>query len=133
MGVDHIGYAVKSISQSKEQFAALGYFFDDEKPDILRRVNVSVGKNGGVRVELLSPLNTADKSPIDGYLDKIGSTPYHICYEVSDIDKAISELQEIGFTVLGSPAESVPLEGTVCFLYSTDIGLIEIIDYLIDK
>ncbi len=29
VGVDHIGYAVKDIMQSKEVFIALGYVFDE--------------------------------------------------------------------------------------------------------
>ncbi len=124
--IDHVGYAVKDIAQAKEQFIALGYVFGGEKRDDYRRVNVSVGKMGGVRVELLAPLDGV-KSPVDVYLDKVGNTPYHICYEVTEMDDAITELQAIGFTMLGAPAESVPLEGTVCFLYSINIGLIELI------
>ena len=128
IGVDHIGYAVKDMKSAREQFSALGYEFGEEKPDEHRKVRLSMGQMGGVKVELLAPLNN-EKSPVDGYLSKLGSTPYHICYEVCEIDGAVSELQDKGFTILGVPAYSVPLEGTVCFLYSPEIGLIEIIDY----
>lgn len=67
---------------------------------------------GGWKVELLSPID-GERSPVDGYLSKIGSTPYHICYQVEDIEGAISILQDCGFTLMSSPAPSEPLNGTV--------------------
>lgn len=88
----------------------------------------SPSEKWGVRVELLAPLE-GDKSPVDGYLNKVCSTPYHICYEVTSVNDAILELKAIGFIVLEAPVESIPLEGMVCFLYSADMGLIELIDY----
>ncbi len=130
VGVDHIGYAVKDIMHSRDVFIALGYVFDEVKADEYRQVNVSLGENGGVRIELLAALDKEKKSPIDGYINKVGSTPYHICYEVNDIQDAITELQNIGFTMLGNPTESIPLGGIVCFLYSSEIGLIELISYM---
>ena len=66
------------------------------------------------------------KSPIDNYLKTIGNTPYHICYRVDNIWQGIEELQSKGFTLLGNPAESIPLGGDVVFLYSTEIGLTEL-------
>ena len=126
--VDHIGYAVKDIESSKKIFNSLGYEFDQNRVDEERKVNVSVGKLGSYRVELLAPLDGVN-SPIDGYLSKVGSTPYHICYVVSDMNNTIEELKEIGFTQIGYPSPSIPLGGNVCFLYSNEIGMVELIKY----
>ncbi len=79
-------------------------------------------------IELLVPID-GQKSPVDGYLQKMGATPYHICYQVVDMENAVKELQDIGFTQLGYPAPSEPLEGEVCFLYSNEIGMLELIKY----
>ena len=128
LSVDHIGYAVKEMASAREQFMALGFTFKDEKVDELRNVNVSVGENQGIRIELLSPVK-GERSPIDGYLQKIGSTPYHICYRVDNMDTAIEELRYQGFTLMGYPDCSVPLGGKVCFLYSSELGIVELIDY----
>ena len=58
----------------------------------------------------------------------MGSTPYHICYQVKGMKTALEEIQRMGFTLMGYPAPSDPLDGEVCFLYSTEIGIIELID-----
>ncbi len=127
LGIDHVGYAVKDINHAKEKFKVLGYQFSESKVDDLRRVNVSIGRVGAFKIELISPIEIV--SPVGGYLSKVGSTPYHICYSVNDIDESISKLCSQGFTQLGKPDLSVPLSGIVCFLYSLDIGLIELIEY----
>ena len=126
--VDHIGYAVKDMKQAKKKFEALGFIFSDEKEDELRSVNVCVASKGDIRIELLSPVE-GKRSPVDSYLNKIGNTPYHICYRTVDIDTTIEDLQKEGFTLLRRPAPSIPLGGDVCFLYSADIGMIELISY----
>ncbi len=127
VAVDHIGYAVNDMASAKEKFQALGYTFEDESVDALRNVNVCVGKMGGYKVELLAPLKDK-KSPIDGTLKKMGSTPYHICYQVMGMGKAIEKLQDAGYTMMGYPAPSEPLGGEVCFLYSSEIGIVELIE-----
>ncbi len=127
-GVDHIGYAVKDLVSAREFFKALGFDFSVEEEDLLRSVNVCVASDlRGSRIELLAPAK--EKSPIDSYLKKIGPTPYHICYETDNMDDSISELTKIGFTLLSKPEISVPLKGSVCFLYEAEIGLIELIKY----
>ena len=129
IGIDHVGYAVNDLNEAKERFEALGFSFSDDVIDELRDVNVSLGTNPeGFRVELLSPVE-GRKSPIDGFLRKTGPTPYHICYKTSDIDESIAALKENGFTLMSTPAISVPLKGDVCFLYSSEIGIIELISY----
>lgn len=157
IGIDHVGYAVEDIDSASRFFSVLGFSFSEKRIDNLRRVMVSVGKMnsdsysldggiedgfkesviheelsfsntmGGWKVELLSPVS-GEKSPIDGILSKIGSAPYHICYKVSDIKGAVSYLQGEGFTLLSDPAPSEPLNGMVCFLYSGEIGIIELIE-----
>lgn len=127
--IDHIGYAVRDMGEAKKRFEALGFTFSETQADEFRNVNVCVATSlNGIRVELLSPLETK-KSPIDTYLNKIGNTPYHICYLTKNITETISALQSEGFTALGVPLPSVPLGGNVCFLYSNEIGLIELIEY----
>lgn len=128
-GIDHIGYAVKDIDKAKEEFKALGFEFCAVMEDEYRSVMVCVGTlKDGTRIELLSP--PADKkSPVDTYLKKIGSTPYHICYKSDDISTSVKELQENGFTLIGAVAPSIPLGGDVCFMYSNTIGMIEVIEY----
>lgn len=127
--VDHIGYAVKDIYSAIGIFEALGYRFQPPVVDAYRKVNVCVGKMGrGLKVELLSPLD-GGKSPIDGIIQKNGATPYHICYKVKDIHAAIERLRGHGFLLIDNPARSDPLGGDVCFLFSPEVGIVELIKY----
>lgn len=59
----------------------------------------------------------------------MGSTPYHICYQGKNIERAINYLQDAGYTLIEEPEYSEPLGGIVCFLYANEIGIIELIQY----
>ena len=126
--IDHIGYAVKDIAQAIPLFAALGFEFMPDTSDSVRNVKVCLGSSGGVKVELCAPVGDT-KSPVDGILAKNGATPYHICYRVSDIQETMERLRDSGFMPLGEPAESEPLGGIVCFMFSAQAGIIELIEY----
>lgn len=128
--VDHIGYAVKDIRSAIGSFEVLGYSFGSVRVDACRKVNVCLGESvcGGAKIELLSPMD-GEKSPIDGVLQKNGAAPYHICYKVKDIHVAIERLGGYGFLLIDSPARSEPLGGDVCFLFSPQVGIVELIEY----
>ncbi len=134
LGIDHIGYAVIDMGAARRVFSVLGYGFSEEVIDDRRNVTVCMAENvhGGVKVELLAPV-PGRRTPIDGYLKAMGSTPYHLCYKVDDMEMSVARLQETGFTLLCEPALSVPLGGDVCFLYSMEIGMIELIEHRIEK
>ena len=51
--------------------------------------------NSSPRIELLAPHD--DKSPINNILKKLGATPYHICYEVDNIEECIVSLKREKF------------------------------------
>ena len=94
MNVDHIGYAVKNIDASRQAFEELGYVFDPVVNDTDRNIFISFGRLGDYRIELVSPLDPALPSPVDGTLKKSGNTPYHICYTSSRFEDDIKELQQ---------------------------------------
>jgi len=128
--VHHIGYAVKSISKSLEMFVNLGY--DIQKPreiDEKRKVEIAFVQNNNYLLELISPLN--NESPIINYLDKIGNTPYHICYETNDIEGAIATLRKQRYLIVEKPSEAVALNNQrVAFLYHPNYGLLELLEIL---
>lgn len=128
MKIDHIGYAVRNMGFAISVFELLGYTFQETKIDDARKVKVKIGTLDATRIELLSPIG-GEKSPIDNYLEKLGCTPYHICYEVENMAAGIQELTDKEFTLVNAPAPSEPLGGVVAFLYSIEIGLIELIEY----
>ena len=100
--VHHIGYAVKNIQQSLEMFQKIGYSLES-KPmiDMKRKVEIAFVQNNNYLVELISPID--DESPIKSYLEKIGNTPYHFCYETKDIAASIIELKKQRYFVIEKP------------------------------
>lgn len=129
MTVDHVGYAVKNLDESRIKFEALGFRFENKIIDTARNLNILFGVNGNERIELLEVLNKNNPSPIDSYLKKIGPTPYHICYKSADIEKDVRELRNDGFIVVVLPQEAIAFGGKkVVFLYEKSIGIIELVE-----
>ena len=107
----HVGNAVRDLSRAIPVYRNLfGYVlvsgpFDDPL------LNVSVcflsRGEGDPAIELVAPLGP--NSPIDRTLKK-GGGPYHICYQVADINAAIRHLTEQGSFLLSGPVPAVAFE-----------------------
>lgn len=132
MKIHHIGYAVKNIEKSKNGFQQLGYQDEgDMIIDYTRNVKILFMVNGEQRVELIEPYNMKNKSPVDKYLlkQKDMAIPYHLCYEVADIDVKIEELRKDKFILAESPKEAPAInDAKVAFLYKRTVGLIELVE-----
>lgn len=78
-------------------------------------------------IELLAPHD--EKSPINNILKKTGVSPYHICYEVDDIETSFADLKKEKFMPVSKIKVSNAFDNhKVCFFFKKDIGLIEIIE-----
>lgn len=129
MKIDHIGYAVSNMDDAVSAFALLGYSFSPVIKDTDRNIYISFGTLDGCRIELVSPLDTANPSPVDGVLKKGGNTPYHICYKSSDFDSDLEDLKKQHFNVAIPPAPACAFDGKrVAFLYHLKIGLLEVVE-----
>ena len=60
---------------------------------------------------------------------KKGTTPYHTCYTVSDVQSSFEQLKELGFTPLFNPVPA-PAFGNrlICYFWKKTTGLIEIVE-----
>jgi len=127
MKVHHVGYAVKSIEDARKEFELLGFRCESETVlDNVRKVRILFMTNDTCRIELIEP-NESD-NPIESILKKVGSSPYHICYESEDIESDARLLKEKGFRVISDVSQAPALGNkNVCFLYSKDIGIIELV------
>lgn len=127
MKVHHIGYAVNDIEDAKKSLSELGYDFGDVIEDKSRKVRISFGVNGAYAVELVSP--AGDETPVDLFLNKVGPTPYHICYEVENIEDKIKELRKMGFIQNSKIRKATAINNRrVVFLSSLNAGLIELVE-----
>lgn len=129
MKIDHIGYAVKRIDMAIDAFQKLGYEFEPVIDDIDRNVKLTFGVKDGYRVELISPLDKKNESPVDQYLSNAIGTPYHICYESENLETEVEELKSQGYKVVIEPKPAIAFGGRrVVFMMSIGFGLMEIVE-----
>lgn len=129
MEIDHIGYAVKKIDKAQETFEKLGFQFGTMTDDTDRNLKIVFGEKDKYRIELIAPLDKSKKSPADIYLEKIGPTPYHICYRSDNIEGDMKELQDQGFRIVIELRKAAALEEKrVVFMINLAVGIIEIVE-----
>lgn len=129
MKIDHIGYAVKRIDRAMRSFEKLGYTFESVVEDTDRNVKLAFGDKDGYRIELVSPLDRNQESPVDQYLSNVVGTPYHICYESDRFDTDMETLEAQGFKVVIEPCPAVAFNGKrVVFMMNIGFGLMEIVE-----
>lgn len=96
--VDHIGIAVQHLEASIESWC--------EAFGLKKGVVEKLEENGvhlahleapeGPSIELVSPLG--ESSPVGNFLKKRGEGIHHFCFEVDNIDEAMSRLKEKGIS-----------------------------------
>lgn len=125
----HVGIACFDIDKTSVYYVAMGYQKTETIIDPLQNVKVCVLRKSEMpTIELLEPVD--EKSPICGILkNKGGVSPYHICYQIPDMDMSIMELRGMGFIpTSGPPKKSNVFSRKVCFLYHKSMGIIELIE-----
>ena len=128
----HIGIAVAKIEAAIAAFQNLGWILEEDPViDVERGVRLAFLKrvDSGEMLELVSPLH--DNSPVSSTLKmmKNASTPYHICYEVKDIEQAILVLRKEGYQCISVLMPAVAFQGRrVVFLLNINAGLVELLE-----
>ncbi len=128
MKIHHVGYLVKNLEKAQSQFESMGYRSEGIPVyDGYRGIDVIFLKKEGYRIELVCPRN--GDSIVSSLCKKLGNTPYHICYEVDDIEQSVQELAKLRFVVWEQPHEAPAIDGRrIVFLISSQIGLIELVE-----
>lgn len=126
--IHHIGYLVKNIEKSILEFKSLGYdTISDITYDNIRDIDICFMKNNGYCIELVCPCS--NKSIVYSLLKKLGEGPYHICYEVNNIDKSSEILREKGYFPLGEKIIAPALDNRlVIFFQKKYVGMIELVE-----
>lgn len=128
MTIHHIGYLVKKLERARLAFEALGYSVEQEMVrDEFRKVDIVFLVKDGYRIELVSPYDPA--SVVAGLLARTGNSPYHVCYEVEDLDREVESLREAHYVVNSEPAPAPACGGArVAFLVHPYLGMVELLE-----
>lgn len=92
--IDHLGIAVKSLSQARKFYEQLGLGPIEEETVPHEGVKVAMIPVGESRIELLEP--TSPDSVIGKFLEKRGEGLHHVAIHVSDLTHTIETLKASG-------------------------------------
>lgn len=112
--ISHLGIAVKDLEEARRFYqSVLGMESSDPIIGGDGTIQVSMVNAGNAVVELLQP--TGEGGVVAKFLEKRGEGFHHICYEVDDINAAISSLKASGIDIIGEPRPGA--EGMSVFLH----------------
>ena len=114
--IEHIGIAVKSLSQSIAIYQKL-LNTDCYKTELVASeyVNTAFLKIGDNKVELLEA--TSGESAIAKFLERKGEGIHHIAFAVDDILEEMERLKDEGFTLLNDSPKKGADNKMVCFVH----------------
>lgn len=128
----HLGIAVAELINSIQAYRGFGWTWDGEiVEDKERNVKLAFLRRdtSGEMLELVCPTN--DKSPISNTLISMKNvaTPYHICYEVNDIEKVIHILKGRNYILTSALNPAIAFGNRrVAFMLNRDSGLVELLE-----
>ncbi len=126
MRLDHVGIAVKDWPQAVDkwrEFTGTEPKFEDVSGQGFR---VAVFDLGNARIELLG--ETADNSPISGFIKKRGGGIHHIALEVENIENKMKEAEEMGLELIDKTPQTGLENKKIAFFHprSFDYTLVEL-------
>jgi methylmalonyl-CoA/ethylmalonyl-CoA epimerase len=117
--VEHIGIAVKSLSDSINLFEKL-LNTHCYKTELVASENVNTAflKTGETKIELLE--SALPGGIIEKYIDMRGEGIHHIAFEVADIETEVLRLKKEGFSFVNDIPKKGADNKLVCFLHPKD-------------
>tara|TARA_Y100001958_G_C21234723_1_gene560912 strand:+ start:93 stop:491 length:399 start_codon:yes stop_codon:yes gene_type:complete len=124
----HTGVATKDIKLTSAFYKNIAYSQSKIVIDEIQNVKICfLSKKNSPLIELVEPIN--ENSPVNEILKKNGNIPYHFCYEVNNITKAILEMKKLGFIKITNPIPALAFNNRlICFLFNKNVGLIELLE-----
>ena len=131
--IEHIGIAVKSISDSVHLFEKLLHTTCYKTETVeSEQVNTAFLKLGDTKVELLE--SVVDNGVIERFIQKRGEGVHHIAFEVEDIKTEMKRLRKEGFEFLNEDPKKVADNKLICFIHPkcTNGVLVELCQEMVD-
>lgn len=121
VGVDHIGLAVRSLTDASIFYGdQMGLRLSDPEEVSSQGVRVVFAEAGNTRLELLEPLS--DASSIARFLDKRGPGLHHVAYRVTDIEACLSTARTQGLRLIDESPRPGAHGMLVAFLHPSSTG-----------
>lgn len=126
-GIHHIGFLAKDLEKTARNFEAMGYLRKGGAFDPIQKADIVFMQLDEVIIELVVPSKDSEIYPL---LKKYRNTPYHICYEINDLELAIDEFVKEGYMLFRTPVPATAISPTarVAFLMSRNVGMVELVE-----
>jgi methylmalonyl-CoA/ethylmalonyl-CoA epimerase len=123
----HVGVACRDLEREQDGLRALGYVPVGKQFTDSRQGVVGVFLEGpGPRLELLAPFESS--GVLDPWL-RGRARMYHLAYEVSKLNEAISAARDAGARQMSAPTPAVAFgDRHICFVMLRNLLLVELIE-----
>ncbi len=121
LGIEHIGVAVKDLKKRAPFWEYILGLSHQRNEDVAEQgVSTAIYDTNNSKVELLAPTN--DDSPVKKFIANRGEGIHHLCFEVDDIESAVTELKDAGVELINETPR-VGVEGfRVIFVHPKSTG-----------
>lgn len=116
MKLHHIGIATNNIEKLTKEYLKDGYEVSAEVYDPIQKANLRLmQKADHDSIELIT---TEDQTSRVYKISKDNcKKPYHKCYLVKNIEKAVKEQKDNGFIAITAIENAILFNSRICFLY----------------
>jgi len=120
MKFDHVGIAVRSITDTLGVYEKLGGFEVKLTEVPGQKAKIALLKAGETSVELLEP--TSDESSLAKFIREKGEGLHHIAFAVEDIEQSMEELKGSGFRFIYEKPADGKFGSRVNFIHPKTAG-----------
>lgn len=127
----HVGFVVAEIKTAMPGFlhSMQGQWDERIFEDPLQKVKVAFmsTRQGDAMIELVEP--AGEGSPVLRFLNERGGGLHHLCYEVADLEKSLSESRERGLMIVSRPKPAVAFNGRrIAWVLTKERMLVEFLE-----
>jgi len=131
MRLHHLGFVVADIAAAMPGFVrSLSATWDERifaDPHQKVKVAFLTTRPGDPQIELIEP--NADDSPVLRFLHEKGGGLHHACYEVSDLERELSEFRSRGALIVKRPKPAVAFAGRrIAWVLTPEKFLVELLE-----
>lgn len=120
MKFDHVGIAVRSISETLAVYQKLGDFEVRLTEVSGQKARIALLKAGETSVELLEP--TSEESSLTKFIRERGEGLHHVAFAVDDIELSMEELKGKGFRFIYEKPADGKFGSRVNFIHPKTAG-----------